>query len=96
MTIINTSAYVDAGTGSFSFYLALMGGFNYISREIGKRAPTSTYYTFDNTTDAPNLPEFVADLETLLNRPKGWGITILSASGALEPPQSYRDISTAP
>lgn len=85
VTIINTSAYVDAGTGNFSFYLALIGGFNYISREIGKRAPISSYYTFDNSTDAPNLPEFLADLETLLNRPHGWGITILSASGALEP-----------
>lgn len=85
VTIINTSAYIDAGTGLFSFYLALFGGFNYISREIGTRAPTSSFYTFDNANDIENLPEFVADLETLLNRPNGWGISILSASGALEP-----------
>lgn len=30
VTIINPASYIDVGTGNFAFYLALMGGFNYI------------------------------------------------------------------
>ncbi len=85
VTIVNPTAYIDVGMGNFGFYLALMGGFNYISRETGVRAPSRTYFTFDKAEDVPNLPEFIADLEQLLNRPKAWGVTVLAASGALEP-----------
>lgn len=85
VTIINPTAYIDVGMGNFGFYLALIGGFNYISREVGVRAPSRSYYTFDNIADIPGLTEFVADMEALLNRPGGWGVTVLAASGQQEP-----------
>lgn len=85
VTIINPASYADVGVGNFAFYLALMGGFNYISREIGQRAPSTSFYTFDTIDDAPGLRDYLADVELLLNRPGGWGVTILVASGALEP-----------
>ena len=85
VTIINPTAYIDVGMSNWPFYLALIGGFNYISREVGQRAPSRSYYTFDNKEDIPGLVEFTADLEQLLNRSEAWGVTILAASGALEP-----------
>ena len=85
VTIINPSAVNDVGVGNFAFYLALIGGFNYISRELGDRAPYQSFYTFDDANDVPNLSEYVTDLQQLLNRPGGWGVTILVCSGALEP-----------
>lgn len=85
ITIINPSAYIDVGMGNFGFYLALIGGFNYISREVGTRAPTHSFYTIDSRDALPNLSDFCDDLEKLLNRDGGWGICTLSASGALEP-----------
>lgn len=85
VTIINPTAYIDVGMGNFGFYLALIGGFNYISRETGCRAPSRSYYTFDNVGDIPNLRHFLSDLEILLNRPGAWGLTVLAASGAREP-----------
>ena len=85
VTIINPTAYIDVGMSNWPFYLALIGGFNYISREVGQRAPSRSYYTFDKKEDIPGLVEFTTDLEQLLNRPGAWGVTILAASGALEP-----------
>lgn len=85
VTIINPASYIDVGTGNFAFYLALMGGFNYISREMGQRAPSRSFYTFDSVDGIPYLSDYVADLEQLLNRPGAWGVTLLVASGALEP-----------
>lgn len=34
VTIISTSSYSELGTGWFSYYLAKLGGFNYISKDI--------------------------------------------------------------
>lgn len=85
VTIINPTAYIDVGMGNFGFYLALIGGFNYISREMGVRVPSKSFFTIDSRDALPNLSDYCDDLERLLNRPKAWGVTILSASGALEP-----------
>ena len=85
VTIINPTAYIDVGMGNFGFYLALIGGFNYISREVGVRVPSKSFFTIDSRDALPNLSDYCDDLERLLNRPKAWGVTVLSASGALEP-----------
>jgi len=83
ITIIDTSAYCDAGVGNWSFYLALIGGFNYISRETGNLAELSSF--FNQASDSDNLDDFNADLRTLLSRQGAWGICVLVSSGALEP-----------
>lgn len=86
ITIISPSSVVDPGTGSFSYYLALIGGFNYISREIGELRPYRSYYIFDDRyTQEENLAAYMEDLEMLTSREGSWTLTTLAASGALEP-----------
>jgi len=86
VTIINPSAFIEAGSGNFSFYLALIGGFNYISRETGDRSCYNSYFIpTEETLKEPEFMDFRTDLRKLLSRPDSWGMTILVSSGALEP-----------
>ncbi|MDE6331253.1 MAG: ion transporter [Muribaculaceae bacterium] len=86
VTIINTSAHIDAGSGNFSFYLALIGGFNYISREVGDRIESVSYYQIPaGGHPEPEFADFASDLNTLLSRDGAWSLTFLVSSGALEP-----------
>lgn len=85
VTIIAPSNMTDACIGNFAFYLALIGGFNYISREKGKRAPYRSFYAIKSRDYEENLTEYLEDLEHLLNRPGAWGVTVLVSSGSLEP-----------
>lgn len=86
VTIINPAAHYEAGSGNFSFYLALIGGFNYISREIGDRSIYSSYFAPDDETlQQQEFKDYNADLNSLLSRPGSWSVTILVSSGALEP-----------
>ena len=86
VTIVNTSAYIEAGSGNFSFYLALIGGFNYISREVGDRTESVSYYLPPSGAHPePEFADFANDLKTLLSRDGAWSLTFLVSSGALEP-----------
>jgi len=86
ITIIGPSNMIDAGLSHFCFYLAYIGGFNYISREIGERAPYKSYYAFDKTSDVEGLDEYSKDLMQLASREGAWTLTVLVASGEAEPP----------
>ena len=46
VTIVSPSNMIDPGLTHFCFYLAYIGGFNYISREVGERAPYKSFYAF--------------------------------------------------
>ena len=86
VTIINTSAHIDAGSGNFSFYLALIGGFNYISRETGDRIESVSYYLPPaGGHPDPEFSDFANDLKTLLSQNGAWSLSVLVSSGALEP-----------
>lgn len=86
VTIISPSSYIEAGSGSFAFYLALIGGFNYISRELGDRTATRSYHVATQAIESDDaFRAYLSDLESLLSRPGSWSITVLVASGALEP-----------
>lgn len=86
VTIVSPTSFIDAAMGNFSYYLALIGGFNYISRECGEMRPYKSYYIFpDRSTHEENLEEYMSDLEQLTTREGAWTCTILAASGALEP-----------
>ena len=86
ITIVSPSSLVDPCVGNFSYYIALIGGFNYISREIGELRPYKSYYTFaDRNTHEENLPLYMEDLEHLTAREGSWTLTTLVASGANEP-----------
>ncbi|MGN0007253.1 MAG: ion transporter [Alistipes sp.] len=86
VTIVSLSSLADPCIGNFSYYLALIGGFNYISREIGESHPYRSYYAFaDRNNHEENLPLFMDDLENLASRDNSWTLTSLVASGANEP-----------
>ena len=86
ITIVSTVSFVDPSTGNFSYYLAMIGGFNYISREVGEIRPYRSYYKFDDANDVPGLAEFMDDLNRLTAREDAWVVSLLAASGANEPP----------
>lgn len=86
ITIVSPSSLADPCIGNFSYYLALIGGFNYISREIGELRPYRSYYSFaDRNNHEENLPLYMEDLERLTSREDSWTLTPLVASGANEP-----------
>ena len=86
VTIVSPSSLADPCIGNFSYYLALIGGFNYISREVGELRPYCSYYSFaDRYNHEENLPLFMEDLEKLISREDSWTLTPLVASGANEP-----------
>lgn len=86
ITIIASASVTDAGGGSFAFYVALLGGFNYISREIGNRAIyKSVYVKKPEVSYTEAEEEYFSDLEKLMNRKGAWSFDIFPASGAQEP-----------
>lgn len=85
ITIIASGSLADAAVGVFSFYLALIGGFNFICRDSGRKTPFVSLYIvndYDNLIESER--EFFKDLKILLNREGAWSFDIIAASGALE------------
>lgn len=86
VTIVSPGSVIEPCIGNFSYYLALIGGFNYISRELGELRPYRSYYSFaDRYKQEENLPLYMEDLERLTSREGSWTLTTLVASGANEP-----------
>ena len=83
VTIVSPSSLVDPVIGAYTYYFAKIGGFNYISREIGELRPYKSFYTC--TDDVPGLDEYLSDIEKLSTKEGSWVITLLAASGANEP-----------
>lgn len=84
LTIVSPSNMLDPGIGNFAFMVALLGGFNYISREVGERIPYKSFYMWKygihkgDTTFA----DYKRDMRRLLDSPDKWSVTILATSGA--------------
>lgn len=86
MTIIAPSSFIDDCTTFFAYYLAKIGGFNFISREFGNRGKFKSYYLLKNPEEnAPGYKEYFSDIKKLLSREDAWSLTYLIASGANEP-----------
>lgn len=86
ITIVSPSSLADAAIGHFSYYLAMIGGFNFISRELGEMRPYRSFYSFPNRIGhEENLEEYMSDLEELTSKEGSWTFTPLAASGANEP-----------
>ena len=84
-TIIAPSSFADACTGFFAYYLAMIGGFNYISREFGCMTPYKSFYSYKEEPDEIGFKEFKEDVTNFLSRPGAWSMTSLVSSGAQEP-----------
>ncbi len=85
VTIVETSAFCEAAMGNFAFYLAMIGGFNYISREVGEQKPYRSYYIFDGDGSDDRQRAFLEDLRTLTAGDDRWAFFVLAASGNAEP-----------
>ncbi|MBQ8421510.1 MAG: ion transporter [Bacteroidales bacterium] len=88
ITIVSPSNIVDPVIGHFSYYLAKMGGFNYISREIGATRPYKSYYLNSYGGNVPGFDQYMADLEVLTKEEGSWVVTLIAASGQNEPEYS--------
>lgn len=84
-TIIAPASFVDDCTVFFGYYLARIGGFNFVSREFGKKAPYRSFYLVPAGEPEEGFEEYQKDLEMLLARPGAWSLTYMIASGANEP-----------
>ncbi|MBR3590217.1 MAG: ion transporter [Alistipes sp.] len=85
VTIVSPSNIVDPVIGHFGYYLAKIGGFNFVSRELGETRPYRSYYKFDDENAVEGLAEYMADLNRLTTHEDSWVITMLAASGGNEP-----------
>ena len=85
ITIVTPGNITDPVIGHFSYYLAKIGGFNFVSREFGETRPYRSFYKFDDENSVEGLAEYMADLNRLTSREDSWVITMLAVSGGNEP-----------
>ena len=84
VTIFSPSNIVDPIIGWWAYYLAKIGGFNYVSREVGETRPYNSFYLYKNDGTI-GREECMADLNRLVDSEEKWVFTILAASGGSEP-----------
>ena len=84
VTIFSPSNIEDPVIGWWSYYVAKIGGFNYVSRELGETRPYKSFFMYkdDNT---PGRSECMADLNKLVDSEHKWLFTLMAASGGSEP-----------
>jgi len=85
VTIMNATCIADATMSWLGYYLSKMGGFNYISRELGSSIPFKSFYIHEGEDTIPMLKEYMEDLRILAPSEDCWIITLMASSGAQEP-----------
>ncbi len=85
ITIFTPSNIVDPVMGWWGYYLAQIGGFNYVGREIGQTRPYHTFYQYKPENLKEHQEEFMADMNRLADSEDSWVFTVMAASGANEP-----------
>lgn len=80
ITIVCPTAMSEAGIGNFAYYLALIGGFNYVSKEIDEDVddPTSFYIIPDPRRNA-SLTQYLDDVRRLSSKKDSWTVFIISS-----------------
>ncbi|MDE5607535.1 MAG: protein kinase [Muribaculaceae bacterium] len=83
ITIVCPTALSEAGIGNFSYYLALIGGFNYISKEVDEDIddPASFYIISDQQRNGA-LAQYLADVKRLSAGKDRWTIFVISSETA--------------
>ena len=86
ITIACPTSYSEAGIGNFSYYLALIGGFNYISKEVEPNVDEpASYYLIDEKITSAERAVYLADLRRLAGKGKErWTIFLISTEGQKE------------
>lgn len=79
ITIVAPTAANEVAIGHFAYYLALYGGFNYVSKERDEDPdnPRSYYLLSDDLTDTEQ--KYVSNLAELSQRPDSWLIFVIAA-----------------
>ena len=85
VTIFAPSNTVDPIMGWWAYYVALIGGFNYISKELGQTRPYQSFYTYSPEKNYPHNQEFMDDMNRLANSADSWIFSLMPASGSQEP-----------
>ena len=80
ITIVCPTALSEAGIGNFAYYLALIGGFNYISKEVEEDIdePTS-FYIIPDKQKSLSFENYLSDLERLSTGKNKWTIFLISS-----------------
>jgi len=85
VTIVAPTASMDPAIGYYAYYLAKIGGFNLVSRELGVSRPYRSFYNQTYKGEVPGLHEFMDDINSVTVDKDSWVITLLPSSGANEP-----------
>lgn len=80
ITIVCPSSVDESGIGNFGFYLALIGGFNFISKEIELEVDEPiSFYLVDESKPSTYRDEFLKELKSLSNGKDKWTIFLISS-----------------
>lgn len=80
VTIACPSSSSEAGIGNFGYYLALIGGFNYISKELEpEQDEFISYYIIDDKEKPDQRKQYLADLQKLSQGKDNWTIFLISS-----------------
>lgn len=85
VTIVAPTASMDPAIGYYAYYLAKIGGFNLVCRELGVSRPYRSFYNQTYKGDVPGLDAFMSDINSVTANNDSWVITLLPSSGANEP-----------
>lgn len=80
VTIVCPSSISEAGIGNFGYYLAKIGGFNYVSKEIEPDTDNPiSYYLIDDEQFPESRRAYLADLQSLSKGSDHWTIFLISS-----------------
>lgn len=86
ITIAAPSSVSDAGIGNMAYYVALIGGFNFISKEIETNVDDAvSYYLIDDETTPSDRAEYLKDLRQIAGEGDDrWTIFMISSERRTE------------
>lgn len=80
ITIVSTSSYFEVGISSFAYYLALFGGFNYVSKKYEKNVDDrQSFYKFEDKEIKGVLAQFLDDVRKFSHGKETWTIFVISS-----------------
>ena len=85
ITIVTPSNIVDPVMGWWGYYIAEIGGFNFVSRELGQTRPYHSFYQYKPENLAAHQHDFMSDINRLVDSEDKWLFSVMAASGANEP-----------
>ena len=79
VTIVAPTSGTECSIGSFAFYVAQFGCFNFVSREFVQDVDDPVSYFTINDEKKENIADFIKDVESLSNGKDHWNIILISS-----------------